>query len=293
MKNLLVIADKPGGKNTALIRAINLQQQLGGKIILLGFSYVNIKNIDDPELAKLSRNQLEKKILKRRKEQLQQLVDSQNIKSDTIRIEAQWSKDIAPAIKAYCNNHPVSMVIKTGHRSETLLYTSTDWQLLRECPAPVMITARKSWKKKHVILAAVDFATKTKSKIKLNHTIIQQAQALAESLEQKTHLVYALTIPQALVDMDIIDARKFASTKRKELQSTIDAICKEYKIEKDQLHIKIGSPDKVIPSIANKLKSDLVITGTIGRKGVKSKLIGNTVESVLSRLHSDILAIKP
>ena len=39
--------------------------------------------------------------------------------------------------------------------------------------------------------------------------------------------------------------------------------------------------------------ADVVITGTVGRKGIKGKLMGNTVEGILSRLHTDIIAIKP
>jgi universal stress protein E len=57
--------------------------------------------------------------------------------------------------------------------------------------------------------------------------------------------------------------------------------------------IKQGKPDRIIPSIANKLKADAVITGTVGRKGLKGKLLGNTAESILQNLHTDIVAIKP
>lgn len=293
MKNLLVIADKTGGKNTALIRAANLQQELGCKITLLGFYYVNIDAVDDEKLSKLSRNQLEKKLLSKRKLELATLLEKLQIAAKNVTIVVQWSKHIAPAVNAYCDQHDFDMVIKTTHRTGTVLYTSTDWQLLRECPAPVMITARKSWKKKHRILAAVDFATTTQSKIDLNHKIIQLTQTLANGLDQEAHFVFAITVPQPLVDMDLLDAGKYGRNKRKKLQPTIDAYCEQYGLSKDQLHIKTGAADKIIPGTASKLKSDLVITGTVGRRGIKGKLLGNTAESVLNRLHTDIIALKP
>jgi universal stress protein E len=293
MKNLLVIADKTGGKNTALIRAVSLQQELGCKITLLGFCYVNIEAVDDEKLSKLSRNQLEKKLLSKRKLELTALLEKLGIDAKDVSIEVQWSKHIAQAVNAYCDNHKVDMVIKTTHHTGTVLYTSTDWQLLRECPVPVMITARKSWKKKHRILAAVDFATTTKSKIALNHKIIELAQTLASGLGQEAHFVFAITVPQPLVDMDLIDAGKYGRNKRKKLQPTIDAYCEQYGLSSDQLHIKTGEADKIIPGTASKLKSDLVITGTVGRRGIKGKLMGNTAESVLNRLHTDIIALKP
>lgn len=293
MKNLLVIADRQGGKNTALLRAVNLQKELGCSITLIGFCYVNIQGIDDIELAKLSRKELEKKITKRRKQELNDLISKLASKPKEIKIEIQWCKDIVPAIKAFCEKHPFDMVIKSGLRNETLIHTSTDWRLLRECKTPVMITTRRSWKKKPNIIAAIDFSTHTKSKIKLNHSIMTTAQSLAEKLKEQVHVVFALTVPQPLVDMDIINPKTHAREKRKKLQPEIEKFCTQYGIDSDHLHIKSGSPDKVIPSVATRLKSDLVVTGTIGRKGVKGKFMGNTAESILTRLHTDIIAIKP
>ena len=293
MKKLLVIADRQGGRNTALLRAIDLQKHLGCSITLMGFCYVNIDGIEDSELSKLSRKELEKKITKRREQELKTFVSGLPSKPKKINIEIQWSKNIVPAIKAFCEKHTFDMVIKSGLRNETLAYTSTDWHLLRECKTPVMITASKSWKKKPNIIASIDFSTKTKTKIKLNHAIMAQAQSLATTLNEQAHIAFALPIPQPLVDMDIIDAKKYAREKRRKLQPTIDAFCKQYDIDKDHLHIKTGDPAKIIPGIANKLKSDLVVIGTVGRKGIKGKLVGNTAESVLTRLHTDIVAIKP
>jgi universal stress protein E len=33
--------------------------------------------------------------------------------------------------------------------------------------------------------------------------------------------------------------------------------------------------------------------GTVGRQGIKAKLLGNTAESVLHHLKTDVLALKP
>ena len=293
MTTLLVIADKQGGKNIALTRAVALQQQTGAKITLLGCCYADIKNTADLKLAKLSRNQLEKKILARREQEMKKLVADLKIKKNAISIKTFWSKNIAQAITAYCKKHPVDMVIKSANRSESFLYTPTDWQLFRDCPTPVMITASKSWKKKTCIVAALDLSTRVKSKIKLNHNIMQQATRLAKALNQEVHIAFALSIPQALADMDLIDPKQYARDKRKNLQPTIDQFCEQYAIDSSCVHIRQGSPDKIIPSIASKLKADVVITGTVGRKGVKGKLIGNTVEGILTHLHTDIIAIKP
>ena len=291
MKNLVVIADKPGGKNVALLRAAALQRQSGAKIVLLGFCYADINTPSELKTLTVSRSQLEKRVLQQRKQQLAQLLQTPDLASANITIKVQWSKHIAEAIIAYCKKHPADLVIKSASRSERFLYTSTDWQLFRECTIPVMITASKSWKKKPRIVAALDFAAKTKAKAQLNDSIMRQAQALADTLDEEVHIAFVLTIPQVLADMDLINPQKYAREKRQKLQPAIDKFCSQYDIDSSRVHIKQGSPDKGVPSIASKLKADVVVTG-VGRKGVKSKLLGNTAEGILSRLHTDIIAVK-
>ncbi len=293
MKNLLVIADKKGGKNIALTRALALQDCTGAKITLLGFCYADIHHPEAPEIAKLSRRQLENKVVEKRRQELKELVKQLKIKPSAVAIEVQWSKTISQAIIAYCDNHPVDMVIKSGNRSETILYTSTDWRLFRECSAPVMIAASKSWRKKPRVLVALDFAAKAKSKAKLNHAIMQHAQTLATAMGEEVHVAYAVTVPEVLADLDLINPKKYAWEKRRKLQPEIDRFCEKYNLGKEYLHIRQGSAEKVVPSIASKLKADVVVTGTLGRKGVKGKLLGNTAEGILSRARTDIIAIKP
>jgi universal stress protein E len=45
--------------------------------------------------------------------------------------------------------------------------------------------------------------------------------------------------------------------------------------------------------MAARQKAGLVVIGTIGRKGLKAKVLGNTAKKILSLLKSDVLALKP
>lgn len=293
MKNIIVIADTKGGKYSALQRALAIQKQTQAKITLLGFDYVSIKDPKDLELAKLSRKKLEKAVLGKREKEIQKALKDMKAPSKQIKLKMIWSKDIAPAVINYCKEHPADLLLKSGSGSGNWLHTSTDWKLLRDCPIPVLISANKSWKKKRKLLVAVDFATTSKSKQKLNHKLVQQAKTLADVMGDEIHLAFALTVPQVLADMDLIDPRKYAAEKQKQLKPTIDKFCRQYDIDPNNIHTKRGIAEKVIPSIANSLKADLVVTGTLGRKSIKGKVMGNTAEGILSKLYTDILAIKP
>lgn len=291
MNQILVIASKAEQDNNALTRAIDWANHFDAEITLIGFTHAEIDELSDLALSKLSRKNLEKALIKKRRQELQAQIDAAK-SSAQIAIEVQWSKHIAPAINAYCKKKGISLVIKSAHRSETIFYTPTDWKLMRECPAPTMITASKSWKKKHAIMASLDLKTSAAGKIELNHRIIKYASEIAQKTDSELHIAYALKLPQALIDLDLIDEDKFTKSLKEKVQPTIEMFCQDYAVSPDNVHIKEGHPAKVIPSIANKLKADVVITGATGRKGLSAKLIGNTAEKVLTRLHTDIIVIK-
>lgn len=292
MKELLVIADQEGGKNTALIRALALQQATSAKITVLGFCYADIHKLAGTAYAKLSRNALQKTLIKQRETEIDQVLKDLKAPSKNIKVDIQWSKHVATDIIEHCKKRPVDLVIKTGHKTGNRLYTSTDWQLLRECPAPVMISASKSWKKKPTIIASVDLATETASKSKLNHLVMQQAKKMADATSATVKACFVITIPHVLVDMDIVDSRVYVKNKKEKLKPIIDAFCDQHELTKDQMIIRQGKPEKVIPSLASKLKAEAVVIGTVGRKGVKGKLLGNTVEGILHNLYTDVIAIK-
>ena len=54
-----------------------------------------------------------------------------------------------------------------------------------------------------------------------------------------------------------------------------------------------GYADQVIPELANDIKADLVVMGTVVRTGLPGFLMGNTAEGILNQLDCSVLAIKP
>jgi universal stress protein E len=50
---------------------------------------------------------------------------------------------------------------------------------------------------------------------------------------------------------------------------------------------------KTIVSEAAELKAQLVVMGTVGRRGVRAQVLGNTAEEALQLLKTDTLTLKP
>jgi len=208
-------------------------------------------------------------------------------------VEVVWEKRIDDWINSYAKEHKPLMVVKTANRSETFLYTSTDWQLLRECSAPIFIVSDNKWRKAPNVLAAIDLETKHKSKQTLNYQIIKAAKSFAKANQAELFVCYTVHCSPFLSDLGLQFKDELEVNAEQALKGEIEKLAAEYDIPVANFVVKAGEPEKVIPSIAAKKKVGLVVIGTVGRKGLKAKVLGNTAEKVLTLLKSDVLALKP
>jgi universal stress protein E len=239
MAKLLIIADLEG-KGHATPRGLELAHKLGVGAEVVAFAYASLDRLG---IGKTEQAGVRTRLLDERRRVVQARIDKHRESGQKVGLTVAWEKDIHKWINKACAGDTYLAVIKTGHRSDSLVHTSTDWQLLRECPAPVLIVAAKKWHRTRPVLVTLDLGTTVAVKRKLNHRVLQSAQQLANALG---------------VDLD-----------------------------------KRGPVEKVITSRAAKVRAQIVVMGTVGRKGVRAHLLGNTAEKVLRHLKTDVLAIKP
>lgn len=293
MKHILAIADPGLGAQPALARAVALARASGAKLHCVAFAYAKGLGSLAGDVAETDIAGARDRLLLERRDILADRLAKLDIRKLGVTMEAVWEKDVAAWVTEYCKRNDTDLVIKTGHRSERWNYTPTDWLLLRDCPAPVMIVADRAWKKRSGVLAAIDLGTRRKSKQQLNRKVLHSASQLAGALDIRLHAVYVIELPAALVDLDLIDSRKYIADVRRKVAPEVDKLAAEFALDADQFHVIAGPPEKVLPKAASRLKAEIVVIGTIGRKGVRARILGNTAEAVLGRLRTDVIAVKP
>lgn len=290
MDKLLIIMDPQHKDQTALTRGVELARATGASVEVVAFVHDYLDALPrDPEVQ----NRAKKALMDLRQKWLEQMLALADCNDLKISARTVWEKQIHLWVIAQCQKEKIGAVVKTGNRSETFLYTPTDWHLLRECPAPVMLVAGQKWNKARPILAAVDLSSDKPVKKALNNRIIDQAWHLAKALGTELHLVHALHTSVILADLDIIDPVAHARKREAALKPHIEHLCNTWHLAPEQVHIASGPAQKVIPSVANKIKADMIVIGTTGKTGLAAKVIGNTAEKVLTHLRTDLLAIKP
>jgi universal stress protein E len=286
---LLVIADLDD-KCVATPRGLELAHRLGYSVDVVAFAYASLRRLtgDRAEQEKLRR-----RLLDQRELSLRERIDSYARPGQDVSLRVVWRKDIHDWISKRCAGGRYDLVVKTGHRSGTFSYTSTDWHLLQECPAPVLIAAEKQWSRSRPVLAALDLGTRSRSKQALNDAVLGRARAYADALGVELRIIAAIEIPRLLADLDIVEPDRYAKEQRAGMQPLISRLAAKHGLAEEAFRSKRGPVAKVITSEAARSGAQLVVMGTVGRSGVRARLLGNTAEAVLQTLNTDVVALKP
>lgn len=289
MGKILIVADQ-GDTCVATSRGLELAAKLGHSAEVVAFAHANLGEIAG---GKPGQTAMRQKILDLRRTQIQARIDAFAQPDQTVAVKVVWLKDIHPWILKRTASVNFAMVVKTSHDSGSFVYTSTDWHLLRECAAPILITAEKKWHRTKPLLAALDLGTRNGIKQALNSKVLGTAKQLADVLGVELKIISAIVVPTLLSDMDLVDPASYAKERREEMMPHLKALAAEHGVSEKAFTLKRGPVDKVITSYAAKSRAQLVVMGTVGRKGLKARVLGNTAEEVLHHLRTDVLALKP
>lgn len=184
-------------------------------------------------------------------------------------------------------------LVITGSRGlgalESALIGSTAKRLIRKCPSTVWTVRDDHVRPPKVVLAATDFSDVSIKAVKEGYWIAEQANA-------QFHLVHviesSLFSPIEASNDPALSLLRHDMTEdaRQRLQALRNSLLKN--ADEIELHLSWGTPWKVVKQAATDLKVDLLAIGTVGRSGIRSVLMGNTAEKVLTVCDCSILTVK-
>ncbi|MED5525435.1 MAG: universal stress protein UspE [Pseudomonadota bacterium] len=294
---ILVVVDPNETQQPALSRAAFLAKKTGAQITLFltiyDFSYEMTTMLSSSE-----REAMRNGILSQRREWLDEL--AKPLQADGIKVETltAWHNRPYESILKAVNEGGFDVLFKSTHEHSTLkavIFTPTDWHLLRKCPVPVMLVKDHEWPENGVVLAAVNCGSEDDAHQQLDDVITREGKAIAELINADLHLVtaYPGTPVNIAIEIPEFDPQAYTQAMKEHHEKQAKEHAAAFGIAGDHIHVKEGLPEDVIPAVAESLNAELVIMGTVGRTGLTAALIGNTAEQVIDRLESDLLALKP
>lgn len=292
LDRILVIADRDDPRQLAVRAALDLLAGGNGHLHVVGFVHEAATAVPGL-LSATAAATLERGLRAERRRWLKGSVAPLLPAGGRGRTEVVWTPDLVDWVVEAVPREGIDLVVKTGHRSESLFYTPTDWQLLRRCPAPVLIVGGRPRRKRQRILAAIDAGSTDPVQVALNRKVLATATGLGGILPAQVHAAYVVPVSTVARDLDLVDPTALERRARSRLGPALAAQVAEHGIPGENAVIAAGPPERMLPSIASKLRADLVVMGTVGRTGAAGKLLGNTAEQVLSRLRTNLLAVRP
>jgi len=297
LQRILVVIDPATDDQKALKRAITLAKLTKGSITaflsIFDFSYEMTTMLSSDE-----REAMRQTVIDDRRQWIEEFIAQFDLEGIDVDIEVVWHNRPFEAVIERVIEQKYHVVIKGTHQHDKLksvIFTPTDWHLLRKCPCPLLLVKDHSWPENGNVLAAVNAGSDEDEHQSLNDIITEEAKHLADLIHSNVHLVnsYPGTPVNIAIEIPEFDASQYNDSMLHHHQDAMASHAEKFGVPVENTHVQEGLPEDVIEEVALKLDAELVVLGTIGRTGLSAALIGNTAEHVIDKLNCDVLALKP
>jgi len=233
---------------------------------------------------------------------LEALADRLRADGLIVRCNVEIGYSAGDAILGQLKNSKADLVVIEAHKHgflSRLMLTQTDFDLVRHCPAPLLIVKGAPEQRRPVVLAALDPWHASGKPAGLDARIAEIAHSMSQSVGGKLHAahVYAplmryetdsVTAP-IVVPAPAAEQKKYTAS----IRSRFKAEARRLEIAPQNAHLRMGDPTIVLPELARTLKVDTIVMGAISRSIVSRVFIGSTTERVLDAMSCNVLIVKP
>jgi universal stress protein E len=296
---ILVVADVNSEVQAALARAMQLAAKSTSKshitffLSIYDFSYemTSMLSIDE-------RDAMRRGVIHQREVWMREVAAPYITDNVEFSVKVVWHNRPYEAIigEVFEGGHEVLIKATRKHDVlESVIFTPTDWHLLRKCPCPVLLVKNHDWPERGNIIASVHVGSENPTHLELNDSMVEQLNNLCRRLDATPYLVntYPVTPANITIELPEFDPASYSDAVRGHHLKTMKALRQRHGINEANTRVEQGLPEDVIPEVAAELDAGLVILGTTGRTGLSAVFIGNTAEHVIDRINCDILALKP
>ncbi len=295
ISRIVVANDSLDGLAEALEKAALVEHYTGANIDVVEVVYDTIAEEPPEVLPRDQQARLMEAMKAAERTGLQHLIEPLKNRVATIEPQVLWGKKADQAIFQVLGDSADQLLIKPVSRHHQLadyFQTPLDWALMREAPCAVLISKGSGWAQPEHVVAAVDVADVAHGA--LCREILRTAATLANVLGTDLHIATAYpSLGQSVDELQVaMDYEGIKQDMRDSRAQAVDHWVKELSLEVAEVHLLEGKPSDVIPDLSNRLQTTITVLGTAARKGLKKLLIGNTAETIVSRVNGDIVTVR-
>ncbi len=296
-KNILVVVDSSQSEQRALQRAMRLAEHGSVKLqlvdVLPDVSFtVRLLSHDYVHIHEL--------LIKEKQEQLQKLVEqcqAHGIEA-TGQVLTGVSSQVTIELAQRIGADLIVRATKGSNSRQTGNLGTSSQKLIQRLPCAIWLANTEHEPDCKVIVATVDASPGDEPHRRLNQQIMRTATSLAARERAKLLVCYVWSLYGAEMLSHRMPASEFQGLlefNRQQHRESFEALLSEYDLHANGPSARMleGEPSSAIPEFCKKEQADLLICGTVARRGIPGLLLGNTAERIVNRVDCSILAVTP
>jgi universal stress protein E len=242
-------------------------------------------------------------VAKRSEKRLARLASLKDFKGLKVTSAAVWDFPPHEAVIRRALSTSADLVVAAAQPKgigNRLLLANTDWELIRHCPAPLLILKSAKPYDRPGILVSVDPFHEHAKPAALDPLLLRSALEWARSLKGEVHAFHA-HMPLAVKAAAAAALTPIAAwlppeaevTHTRVVRGELDRLAERAGIPDARVHLRLGDALTELERIVKQLKPALVVMGAVSRSGLKRVFIGSTAEKAIDRVSCDVLIVKP
>lgn len=294
LRNILVLMEPGGTTQPAFDAALTLARRFGARLELLmvDFQDLHPAYFSTPSS---SAQEFHDSVLSAHR---QVLARHERVARDlgvTAIGEALWGTPFHEVALARVAATRPDLVVKHSvhhNRVERTLFTGSDWHLIRECPAPLMLVKDATRLEGVPVLVCVDPLHAHDKPAALDRLLLRTAALLAGPLSGEVHALHVFSIPAPVT---VIGDAYIAAAAVPPLEATVEQatsalheLVAEHGLPAGRARVGVGRPAREILEEVRRLDAGIVVMGAVSRGRLDRWFVGNTAESVLDRLPCNV-----
>jgi len=299
---ILVVIDPTTKEQPALGRAAWLAGKLGLALELFICDYdqylAGERFFDSKALEKARAGLLERHV-----KRLEKLADPLREQGLSVSVDATWDHPLHEGILRKIDQSKPHLVIKDTHFHSAIrrsVFSNTDWNIIRECRAPLWLVKPHDDPAIRTLIAAVDPLHERDKPARLDHKILTTAEEIRAAVEGHIKVVHAFD--PAPVYAVSTDAMSFPITEpindaiaalKSQHQAAMDELTAKHSLAAEDTHLIEGETREVLVGAVDEYRADVVVIGAVSRGTLKRLALGSTAERVLDFVPCDLLIVKP
>ncbi len=285
-ESILIVVDPGAERQPAMERGMLLAQRMGMRVDLFACDYdaqlvsglfLNPDKLKEAKAAYLERNS----------QLLRELAEPYIEQGIDVTTLVAWDRPLYEGIVRQALHSDARFVVKDMHYHSMLsrvLFTHTDWHLIRSCPTPLWLVRADRDYTQPEILVAVDPLHEHDKPASLDDRLVSEAFEIGDAMKGPVHIAHVFNPYLDPADPDLLE---------KVHRDALMVLAEKQQIPKDRVHMHAGNAVDVLPRISQDIAADLVVMGAISRSRLENAIVGSTAENVLESLGCDVLVLKP